>query len=336
MTDWPVEGRNPARMSSISARASVPSAIAWSFDPGTVSGSGPVIGSGACYFTNLDGAVYAVDIRTGRVRWQARVGRTFSTPALWQGRLLVGSDNAYLVALDATTGRELWTFVADGGIRTSLVVSGGSVFFSGEDFFAVRIADGSLIWRSKMGWIAGMPAIVRDTLLACEQGSRLKALDLASGVKRWETPLNDTIVSGLTVSEGQIFLGNEFGVMQALDSRTGKRLWSFPTRGFVPSPPAFADGTIYVGSTDGLLYALSAETGRERWRISTGRSIQSAPLIVGHWIAVGGVDGAIHIADAATGRELRRLQVGGSVQTQPAFGEDHLLVRADKLYAFRR
>jgi hypothetical protein len=52
-----------------------------------------------------DGRIYAFDAATGDERWLYHTdGAVVSTPAVWEGRLYVGSDDGYLYALQRTPG----------------------------------------------------------------------------------------------------------------------------------------------------------------------------------------------------------------------------------------
>ena len=85
----------------------------------------PLVYDGALYVTNHR-ATYAINAQTGRVLWKddleydAELPRVFCCgqvnrgPALYAGRLFRGTPDAYIQALDAKTGKELWkTLVMD-------------------------------------------------------------------------------------------------------------------------------------------------------------------------------------------------------------------------------
>jgi len=114
-----------------------------------------------------------------QVAWQTQLGGRLTSPVISDGVLLVAETDAHRVcALDATTGQQLWTFVAGARIDSppticKLVVppSGGSVdrddgsrlggrppeggttnglcLFGSADgcVYCVRLADGELVWR---------------------------------------------------------------------------------------------------------------------------------------------------------------------------------------------
>ena len=75
--------------------------------------------------------------------------RTFE-PIVMDGRLFMGfNDRDKLLALDAGTGTELWSFYADGPVRLPPAGFNGRVYFCSDDgcLYCVNAADGALVWR---------------------------------------------------------------------------------------------------------------------------------------------------------------------------------------------
>ena len=163
--------------------------LAWYYDtdslPGTLEAS-PVISNGTLYATVTWGVVFAVDARTGKEkwRWDPSVGhQNFPTGSLgnpdkvrtgpslccgpgnrgvavYDGKVYVGTLDARLVALDAETGKVVWSVQtadknADYSITGApLVVKDKVIIGNGGGEFAVRgfisaydTETGKLDWR---------------------------------------------------------------------------------------------------------------------------------------------------------------------------------------------
>lgn len=83
-------------------------------------------------------------------RWTVSLNQPITPPVVADGRLLVAEkDRHTLYALDADTGRTLWTYTAGGRIDSPPTVHGGLVLFGSADGHVVclRAADGKLVWR---------------------------------------------------------------------------------------------------------------------------------------------------------------------------------------------
>lgn len=130
-------------------------------------------------------------------------------PIVMDGRMFVAfNDSDKVMAMDAATGAELWTFYTEAPVRMPPVGSGGHVYFTSDDGFlyCVRAADGNLEWkfsgapssqhaignrRLTSAWPARGGAVVRDDTVYFAasiwpfMGTFIYALDANSGEIRW-------------------------------------------------------------------------------------------------------------------------------------------------------
>jgi outer membrane protein assembly factor BamB len=130
-------------------------------------------------------------------------------PVVAQGRMFVGfNDQDKVVALDARSGEEQWSFYADGPVRFSPVVFRGKVYFTSDDgyLYCVGASDGRLQWRFRgapagqkvignrrviSAWPARGGAVHRDGIVYFAasiwpfMGTFIYALDAESGAVRW-------------------------------------------------------------------------------------------------------------------------------------------------------
>ena len=134
-----------------------------------------VVGSGELvYFgSSADGKIYALDARTGQLRWTFFTeGPVRLAPVVAHGKVYAGSDDGRLYCLLAKDGSLLWEFNASQGarlipgngamisarpIRSGLVVDGGMVYFTaglfpmyGAYLFALEAEDGRPKWKRKL------------------------------------------------------------------------------------------------------------------------------------------------------------------------------------------
>jgi len=89
-----------------------------------------------------------------RRRWRVDVGQTVTAPTMAGGKVFVVSTDAHrLSALDADTGKEVWSFTAGGRVDSPPTIHHGRAIFGGRDgyVYSVRAADGELAWRLRAG-----------------------------------------------------------------------------------------------------------------------------------------------------------------------------------------
>jgi outer membrane protein assembly factor BamB len=178
----------------------------------------------------------ALDKRTGDVVYTANPGgRPYDTAyaaptiATINGlRLLIaGLGDGAIHAIKPQTGEKVWSYVAaKRAINTGVVVRGNDVIVSHGDenldtnqMGMIAAIDGSQTgeikttkWALKGDQFGFSSPITDGThLYQIENGSRLKAYDLASGRELWTQPLGTVQKAPPVLADGKIFVGTESG-----------------------------------------------------------------------------------------------------------------------------
>lgn len=279
-------------------------------DPFDVFLSSPTIADGVVYIGSGDQHVYALDAATGARRWAFATGDVIhSAPAVSGGVVYIGSWDRNLYALDAATGRERWRYTTGNdtliynqiGIASSPAVVDGVVLVGGRDghFHAVDAATGALKWKhnNRGGWTIASPAVKGGVVyFPTSDGTRFKAIDIATGNVRFDLQNKAVSYSSPALAGDVAFYGTADGLLNAVDitrgtlratfqtdgsKENGPRLLddngrirtnllyteqtldgmasgfrAMQTLGSVLSSPVVADGVVYFGSTDGKVYAV--------------------------------------------------------------------------------
>jgi outer membrane protein assembly factor BamB len=127
-------------------------AIPWTWT-GYSMRTAPVFGSTYAYIVTPP-SLYAVNPATMATVWSDGAGYT-SMAAVANG-VVFGVGNANLRALDAGTGKLLWTFAGDGALSYPPVVANGYVYVaSSANTYAVDLTTHQQVWTAaKGGWLA--------------------------------------------------------------------------------------------------------------------------------------------------------------------------------------
>jgi serine/threonine-protein kinase len=239
------------------------------------------------------------------------------------GRIVTAE--AVVVAREAPGGTTLWRFTPDAQAALSRTAADdGAVYFgtgdSSHTVYALGIADGHLLWRTRIGpdweyraWVKGV-SVAEDTLYA--------------GVTQYRAR------NGY-MSSAWVF---------ALDKNTGRVLWSHQSGSGSEArtsnaPPTIAGSYLLASDYGGnAAYALDRLTGREIWRTEFERSYAGpveAPVVVGNVAYVGSGDTRVYALDVASGRVLWSTPVGGSIWAlavcaDEILANDYRLVRVDR------
>ena len=207
--------------------------------------------------------------------WQAELGGPSSpggsavaskltSPVIAAGKVFVASVNTHTVhALDATSGKHVWQYMAGGRVDSPPTIHQGMVLFGSADghVYCLRASDGELAWRFRATpmdqrvvsfgqvesvWPVHGSVLVHDGVLYCVAG---RSMYLDSGLRLWRLdPKTGRVLSRTVLDEK--------------DAETGKDLQSYVS--WLNMPVGLPD----VLSTDGkLVYMRSQPFGLDGKRL---------------------------------------------------------------------
>lgn len=273
--------------------------------------SSPVLAQGMVYFGSGDRHVYALDARSGALKWKFAAGNVVhATPAVANGMLYVGSYDSRLYALDAATGVEKWHFQAglddkihnQEGFQSSPALANGLVYVGCRDskFYALDAASGKLAWSfdNKGSWVIGSPAVTRDAVyFATSDTGLFHAVDARTGAERFQASTNSwPMFSSPVVAGGQVYLGTHHGQLLAIDIAGGKIAWRFDVDA-APKTREFSDAE---GKPDySKMFASpfydDVVVGVNRTRAAG--AVLSTPLVADGVIYFASADGTVYALD---------------------------------------
>lgn len=213
----------------------------------------PLVYDGAIYIMTGEGDAFAIELETGKVRWEfkANVDPKVARPccawpgrgvAIGDGKVYVGELDARLIALDQASGKVVWSIQAEDPKKGYVIASAplyydGMVItgFAGSDMGtrgrikAYDARTGRLIWTFYT--VPGPGQLGHDTW---PRGSDVWKY---GGAAIWQTPAVDPALGLIyfsTANPGPVLNGavrsgdNLFSVsIVALDVKTGRYRWHF-------------------------------------------------------------------------------------------------------------
>ena len=296
----------------INARNAGRLGLAWVLDIDSPMGlaTEPIVVDGTIYATASLDRVYAVDAASGRLLWKfdphvrlnvmrnSWAARTNRGAAVYRGKVYFGTGDCRLIALDAATGRELWSSpvcvdATQTGITGAPTVGGGKVYigYNGSDtgvrgsLVAFDADTGKLAWRF---WnVPGDPA----------NGFESKALQRAaqtwSGDHWWRVGGGD-VWDSITYDPATGY------VIYGTAGATPNDLFGDRANMKVGGPRLFA----------GCIVALKADSGEYAWHYQTSIDTENFHVLVTD-LAIGGAKrhvvmtvprtGIFYLLDASTG-----------------------------------
>ena len=226
-------------------------ALRWSFGfpDASVAWSQPTVAGGRVFVGSQNGTVYALDARSGCIRWTfaAQGGvRTAVTidaaPGATPARVYFGDTAANVYALDADTGRQLWVRRADdhplARVTASPTLHEGRLFVGVSSYEEAQGAD------PQYG--------------CCTFRGSVSALDAATGAVVWKTPLiTDPLQRRGTSTAGVPLWGPSGSGVWSAPTIDPRRRWLYVGTGNAYSAPA--------APTTNAVVALDLQSGAVRW-----------------------------------------------------------------------
>ena len=271
--------------------------------------------------------------------WRFKTGNTiYSSPAVSNGIVYVGSDDKNLYAIDAVTGTEKWRFVTGGGVFSSPAVFDGVVYIGSFDnnTYALDAVTGTEKWRFKTGnAVRSSPAVWNGVVYIGSFDNNTYAIDAVTGTEKWRFKTGNSVFSSPAVSNSIVYVGSYDNNLYAIDAVTGAEKWRFKTGWDMQSSPAVSNGIVYIVNNDNNLYAIDAMKGTEKWRFNTESSVYSSPAVSNGIVYVGSSDSNLYAIDGVTGTEKWRFKTGSSVHSSPAVSNGIVYVGSgdNNLYA---
>ncbi|MEC7488060.1 MAG: PQQ-binding-like beta-propeller repeat protein [Pseudomonadota bacterium] len=374
--NWPQAGGYPDHaMHHLAAGGSLDrkwsSRIGDGSDDGAQLLSQPVVANQMIYTLDINAVVSAFSIATGKRLWEFELSKDEGHEGILGGGLAIDGGRIYVttgfadvIALNSTTGAEIWRKRLDGPIRAAPTVAGGRVFVVtiANELFVLNVADGTELWtHSGLREIAGLvgaapPAVARGIVVVPFSSGDVVALRVENGRQVWTESLvalrRSNAVSAIAhirgkpvIDGGIVFIVGNSNRTVAVDLRTGTRLWELPIGGH--HGVWVAGAFIYVVTRNAELVCVTRKGGLVRWvtrlpQFEDARNredpiIWSGPVLAGDRLLVASTEEEIWSVSPYSGKVLGRIKIEGPVLIPPVVAAETVYVLTDEaeLIAFR-
>ncbi len=236
-------------------------------------------------------------------------------PAIQGDVIYAASAEGEVVALNRSTGKELWEAELDVDLSGGVGVFEDAIFLGTSEGVVMKLDAGSggVLWTTQLsGEVLAAPQGDGKVVVAQTYDSRLQGLDFDTGEKLW---VHDSNVPVLTI------------------------------RG--TSTPILRNGVVYAGFANGRVLAFDSDTGAIDWEarvaISQGRSeierivdVDGSMELLGNELYAASYQGRIVGIDVTTGRKIWQQDVSSYSGVSQGFGNIYVTDEDGVLSAYLR
>jgi outer membrane protein assembly factor BamB len=288
--------------------------------------------------------VWRVSLKPEKERGRAGYGGGLAAD---DGRIYAATGFGTVVALDAGSGRVIWSKVLGIPIRQSPTVAEGRIFVVNSDsqLYALSAQDGSELWTAS-GLPEGAailsnasPAVSGNVVIVPYPSGEVAAFDVKTGAPKWSESMGGgditTSLSGIgmvarpVVDRDTVFAVSRGGRLTATAKDSGERLWAREIS--ASQTPWVAGDMLFVVDVSGKLLALTRKDGKIKWVAALPDSgTWSGPVLAGGKLWLASSKGLLVGVDATTGNIASQSDVGAPVLITPVVANNRLYVLTDK------
>jgi outer membrane protein assembly factor BamB len=259
----------------------------WTVDLDTVIGSGVGVGVGrsALVVVTESGVVIALDSSTGAELWRKQVSSEAVAPAqLNRDLVIVQLVNGKVTALDASSGEHRWTY------------------------------DSQVPSLSLRGTAA--PVVASDVTFAGFASGKLAALTNSNGNMLWEQRVAEPqgrselermvdIDGRPLLTDNMLYVSSYQGRLVAINPFDAQIQWARDSSSY--HSPAAGFGNVYVVESNDHVQAFDARSSASVWSQPTLENRRlSAPVVLGNNLVVGDREGYLHFMSQVDGHFVAR------------------------------
>ena len=166
------------------------------------------------------GGEYAFNALTGQALWTNNTVKSDTSPVVANGLVYFGGNNNNAFALDAKTGAVRWSVQLGGYNNTVSPAMANGVFYIGaydNNLYAFDGTTGKILWRAVPG--AGYAPAVANGVIYTSTDGGLMAFNVKTGRLLWSylIPYNQqgSVVCSVTIDNGMLYVGTSYGYLDA-------------------------------------------------------------------------------------------------------------------------
>ena len=318
----------------------------WTYEAGeSIESSAAIVGGTVFVGANQGdkGELVALSLDNGSVYWKFSTGSPIgeSSPAYGGGVVFVADLGGWLNAVNATDGKKLWAFKANGEIKSSPVVVGDRVLIGSYDehLYCLSARNGSVLWKFKTnGPVHSTPSISGGMAFIAGCDEVFRGIRISDGQEVFSVSSGAYTGASPALRSGVAYYGTFDNQVLSVDLQKRAIVWEYehPTRKFpYYSSAAVTTNRVVLGGRDKLVHGLTLD-GKAAWTFTTRARVESSPAIAGGRVFVGSNDGRFYVLALSNGAKVWEFNAGAPLSASPAIANGRIVIGSQdgRLYCF--
>jgi outer membrane protein assembly factor BamB len=218
---------------------------------------------------NADYKLYALNLQ-GTLQWSFEADQSiWGTPVSDGTNIYFGTLGRKVYAVDAQTGKQVWTQGVDGAVLGSPVLANDNELYVGTyggTIYVINTSNGeSRALEKTSSWIWSGPTLGGSDLYFGDANGKFYAVPISGTGQSWTQTLSGAIIGSPIIQGDTVIVGTEAGTVYIMD-RAGNTARPIAISGKIYSTPVAAGNLTLVAPTDGsaTLVALD-QSGALKW-----------------------------------------------------------------------
>ncbi|MBI2060453.1 MAG: PQQ-binding-like beta-propeller repeat protein [Nitrospirae bacterium] len=285
-------------------------------------------------------ALACLDSESGRELWSNTQSAIEGSVAAADGRVYAATVDGAVLALEASTGVELWRYVDREEFTTSPVVGGNRIFVVSSDDTVIALSSetGAPLWRYEPGYTADLA--YRRTAPVSIDGARVYfttadgvwvMLDAENGKPLDTVRLSDKLEKLSDLNLRPVF----FRGLTILNTREGLYVhetengdWKKWLDLAGTEAPLVIDDDIYLTSRAGHVVRMDMPHREIRWDTKLSEAYLTAPVLMGRlFLAAGSWNGGLYLLHKNSGEVMDRFMAQVPITSTPVVSGRKVFVR---------
>ena len=306
--------------------------LAWTANIGGLIESSPTIFGEVVYIGSgqFNNAVYALNAKTGKKIWSFPTGGFIGgAPVVTANRVFIDGDGGVLYAINRQTGKQVWAATASSYDFQSMLLIGDSLFTANGTAYSAT--SGKLLWKSSYVGQSSTPTY-DNGIVYYNCGDAAAGLDAKTGATVFKAGEMITDCFGGTPElpiAGNLLLAP--GLSESELVALNKKTGS-QVWSAVASGCCSSPAVangLVYVAANTQLYAFRLSNGKLVWTAPTQGTIEGSPAVANGVVYIGSGDNFLYAFNAVSGKRLFQFKTGDKIISSPSVSNGYVYIGSD-------